>query len=271
MRRARVASSPLGEKLRVFARGYAAAGQKERAEGLMQAADAVDAELAGTTTGLVDDPLVKVLLEIVRALTVASERITEAAADLTSVAADSAASEKVVRTVKGPPIPKALGTGRRAARKAAGHQSGEHRILVAAAQHADGVTRQQLTVLIGLKQSTRNAYIQRLRERGLLSDTDRVRVTDAGRAELGPSFEPLPTGRNLVKKLRAELPEGEWRVLEALLARSPLTRDEVSERTGYDKASTRNAYIQRLRARELIYVEGELLYPDEQLTEDRDG
>jgi hypothetical protein len=43
-------------------------------------------------------------------------------------------------------------------------------VLTAIAQHRGGVTREQITVLTGYKRSTRDAYIQRLRERGLVED-----------------------------------------------------------------------------------------------------
>jgi hypothetical protein len=263
VRRARIAPSPTGEKIRAYARAYAASGQKEHAEGMIQAADTVDVDLAGTSTGLVEDPLVKVLLSVVQALTRATERLTEAANARAVVDAPAPSfKQRVVETLAEVKPQAAQKPKPRAARK----PNGEHRILTAIAQLADGATRRQLTVVTGYKASTRNAYIQRLRVRGLVTDTDRLRATADGLTELGPNFEPLPTGDALVERLRTELPEGELLVLEALLARAPLTRDEVGDQTGY-KASTRNAYIQRLRARELVYVEGDLLYPDEQLIE----
>ena len=43
---------------------------------------------------------------------------------------------------------------------------GEQSILRACIQFPDGVTREQLTVLTGYKRSSRDAYIQRLREKG---------------------------------------------------------------------------------------------------------
>jgi chromosome segregation and condensation protein ScpB len=237
---------------------------------MIQAADTVDGDLAGTTTGLVDDPLVKVLVSLVQSLTRVTEQLTEAAADMVAGTVDRKAGSAVMGSLVAGLVQPSMGdiaetfSGRKKAQKVGRKLNGERRILIAVAQLPDGATRQQLTVITGYKASTRNAYIQRLRARGVVEDTDRVRVTDTGRKELGSDFEPLPTGSALVERLRTELPDGEWLVLEALLARSPLTRDEIGERTGY-KPSTRNAYIQRLRARELIYVEGDLLYPDGQL------
>lgn len=137
---------------------------------------------------------------------------------------------------------------------------GERACLIAAAQHPNGVTRQQLTVLTGYKRSSRDAYIQRLRERGYVETTDRVlnteriRATDEGLAALGPDFEPLPTGAALREHVLRTLPEGERKVLEVLIGRYPhhVDRNDIDEATGY-KRSSRDAYLQRLSARELIH------------------
>ena len=262
MRRSRVAPSATGDKIRAYARAYAAAGQKEHAEGMIQAADTVDVDLAGTSTGLVDDPLVKALLSVTQAITRATEQLTEAVADVRAIITDGATEQQASRgRVSAEKAPRRVVSSKvaRSQARGKGRQSGERRILIAAAQHTNGVTRQQLTVLIGLKGSTRNAYIQRLRERGHLTDTDRIRITAEGRQELGSSFEPLPTGPALVEYWRGELPEPEMLVLEALLARAPQTREEIGALNPAWAVSTRNAYIHRLRAKELIYSEGEQL------------
>ena len=272
MKRARIKASPLGEKLRVFARAYKASGQGDRAEGLLQAADTVDAELAGTTTGGTEDPLmqlVQALLAAVGSVNRAAEQLTEAAADLAAGARD----DRPVRDFQnafGVPST-AVGTvGRKtsnAARKVArvSKQPGLRRILTAVAQHPDGVTREQLTVLTGYKRSSRDTYLQRLRAGGLIGGADRICVTTEGMTELGPNFAPLPTGSALVDYWRGELPEGERRILDELLAEAPLTRDELSDRTGY-KRSSRDTYLQRLRSRELIAVDSNLIYASRQLT-----
>lgn len=128
-------------------------------------------------------------------------------------------------------------------------------VLTAIAQHgAEGVTREQLTVLTGYKRSSRDTYLQRLRAAGLV-DAGGVELVAAaaGVQALGPDFTPLPTGKALREHWLARLPEGERRCLEILLARYPanVERDEVSEDTGY-KRSSRDTYLQRLGARRLI-------------------
>jgi hypothetical protein len=135
---------------------------------------------------------------------------------------------------------------------------GERRTLTAIAQHQDGVTREQLTVLTGYTRSSRNTYIQRLGAAGFVEVGDRIRATDAGVAALG-DVEALPTGSALADYWMRELPAGERTVLAALIAAYPkaVDRERLSELTSYTRSS-RNTYLQRLGARELV-------------TSDRDG
>jgi hypothetical protein len=134
---------------------------------------------------------------------------------------------------------------------------GELRVLAAVAQHQEGVTREQLTVLTGYKRSSRDTYLQRLRARGLVLDGERITVTDAGVAELGDGFEPLPTGAALLEHWRQQLPAGERAVLEVVVAEypEPVDREYITARTQYQRSS-RDTYLQRLRARHLITEPG---------------
>jgi uncharacterized protein len=133
--------------------------------------------------------------------------------------------------------------------------TGERATLTAAAQHGeDGVTREQLSVLTGYKRSSRDAYLQRLRAAGLIEeDCGAILATEAGLAALGPGFEPLPKGADLLEHWRQKLPEGECRVLDALVEAYPegVDRESVGSSTGYARSS-RDAYLQRLRARRLV-------------------
>lgn len=135
---------------------------------------------------------------------------------------------------------------------------GERRIMTAVGQHRDGVSREQLTVLTGYRRSSRDAYIQRLKGRGLVEvGPDRVVITGAGLGALGPDFEPLPTGQALRGYWVAHLPGGERRILEVLVARYPgsVERTALDEAIGY-KRSSRDAYLQRLKVRQLIELVG---------------
>ncbi len=147
---------------------------------------------------------------------------------------------------------------------------GERAVLTAIAQHPDGCTREQITILTGYKRSTRDAYIQRLREKELVDVRDRVHATDAGIEALGDDFEPLPTGAALREHWLGRLPAGEAAVLRVLIDAWPergCGRDEITDATGY-KRSTRDAYIQRLRTRELVDVEGGLVFASDVLFEE---
>ncbi len=131
--------------------------------------------------------------------------------------------------------------------------TGEEKVLTACIQFPGGLSRQQLTTLTGFKRSTRDAYIARLRDRGfLVVSGDLVTASAAGLAEL-PNCQPLPTGVALRDYWRHKLPTGEWQLLETLIAAYPegVERDRLTEATGF-KRSTRDAYLARLRAKELI-------------------
>lgn len=130
---------------------------------------------------------------------------------------------------------------------------GERLCLAAMAQHRNGITRQHITVITGYKRSTRDAYIQRLREKYFCSESSgRLHPTDIGLSALG-EFDLLPTGEELQQHVLSTLPEGERAVLATVLPAYPegVERDAISEATGY-KRSTRDAYIQRLTTRELV-------------------
>lgn len=136
--------------------------------------------------------------------------------------------------------------------------SGERKLLAAIAQYSEGITREHLTVLTGYKRSSRDAYIQRLRQRRLIALTgDTIVPTDQGIAELGKDYEPLPSGPELREHVMQRLPEGEKRMLSILIDAYPdaVARDMLSEHTGYQRSS-RDAYLQRLKARQLVGFEG---------------
>lgn len=135
---------------------------------------------------------------------------------------------------------------------------GERIILSAIAQHREGVTREQLTVLTGYKRSTRDAYLQRLTARdALLFEHDRILAASVGLELLGADFRPLPTGASLLDHWRRELPQGERAVLDVAVQHhpDPVDREAIGVATGY-KRSTRDAYIQRSIARRLLVDAG---------------
>lgn len=258
--------SEVGRKLRTYAAQYLASGQRERAEGLAQAADLVDQE---ASFGLVSIEAIMVHLEE-RIL----GRLEELAADLASAARIASGKEEPevapARAAKGAPPPPvgdlmvhhptpAPGVAKaRAPRgngKPSAHGRGERKLLTAIVQHETlgGVTRAALTVMTGFKKSTRNTYLQRLGAAGLIEEQgDRLFPTADGRRAM-PSVEPLPTGAALLALHLSELPRGERDVLEVLVRMfpHPLARERIDEPTGFKK-STRNTYLQRLESRGLV-------------------
>lgn len=131
---------------------------------------------------------------------------------------------------------------------------GERKILIAAAQHQQGVTREQLTILTGYKRSTRDTYVHRLRGRGFLVEVNgNVTATPDGIAALGGDYEPLPIGSALRDHWLHRLPSGESAVLSVLVEAFPnvVSRDDISQATGF-KRSTRDTYIHRLGTRKLV-------------------
>jgi hypothetical protein len=134
---------------------------------------------------------------------------------------------------------------------------GEKAVLIAAAQFGS-VEREQLTVLTGYKRSSRDAYIQRLREKGLIAvNGGSVEPTEAGLAALPADYEPLPSGNDLQDFWRGRLPEGERRVLDVLIAAFPasVARSDIDAATGYQRSS-RDAYLQRMKAKRLWEPDG---------------
>jgi hypothetical protein len=134
---------------------------------------------------------------------------------------------------------------------------GEAIVLRAAIQFADGLFKKQLTTLAGYKLSTRNAYIARLRDRGYLIDEGaRIRATAEGIAAM-PDAEPLPVGEALRDYWIERLPSGERAVFELLINAYPnsIEKPDIDDNTGF-KVSTRNAYLARLAAKELVVDAG---------------
>jgi hypothetical protein len=121
---------------------------------------------------------------------------------------------------------------------------GEHATLTAALQY-DGLDRKRLSVLTGYKRSSRDAYIARLVSKGLIDvQGQALFATDAGRAAMNGSFQPLPTGDDLIDYWRERLPEGERKTLEVLIAANgrDVAREVIDDQTGY-KRSSRDAYL----------------------------
>jgi hypothetical protein len=132
--------------------------------------------------------------------------------------------------------------------------AGARKILIAIAQHSEGVDRDQLSVLVGLKRSSRDTYLQRLRADGLVdTNGSRLTCTQEGIDVIGTDFEPLPTGTELRDHWLRTLPNGEKLILQQLLRVYPnaLTNDQLLNLTPFKRSSI-GTYLQKLNARRLI-------------------
>jgi hypothetical protein len=143
---------------------------------------------------------------------------------------------------------------------------GERKILTAAAQHQEGVTREQLTVMTGYKRSSRDTFLHRLKKVNAIEiQGDRIFATSEGIDMLG-NFLPLPVGEELRNYWMARLPGGEKKLLEILVAAYPdgVERNNLDDAAGY-KRSSRDTFIHRLRNRQLIEVHGTAVRASERL------
>lgn len=134
---------------------------------------------------------------------------------------------------------------------------GEMKTLSALIQYPNGLERNQLTTLTGYKRSSRDAYLARLSQKGFVeSNGSKMIATDDGKNAL-PDFEPLPSGTELRNYWLRKLPEGERAILSILIGVYPeeVDRDLLDEQTGY-KRSSRDAYLARLTAKELVESNG---------------
>ncbi len=133
---------------------------------------------------------------------------------------------------------------------------GEKAILAALAQSPhDYSSRAYLTVMTGYKRSSRDAYVSRLQAKGYVETRGSdVGITPEGGTALGADVETLPTGAALQQYWIDRLPEGESKIFALLVQHGPMSSELLSEQTGY-KRSSRDAYLSRLRNRQLVISE----------------
>lgn len=135
---------------------------------------------------------------------------------------------------------------------------GELAVLTAAIQYGN-VDRKRLSVITGYKRSSRDAYIARLLQKGLIDVRGQeLSPTDSGRDALGDSVEPLPEGQELIDYWMDRLPGGERETFSVLIKFNgkDIARTQIDDETGY-KRSSRDAYLARLKARGLVEFYGQ--------------
>lgn len=145
---------------------------------------------------------------------------------------------------------------------------GERRILIAICQYGK-IRRQQLTVLTSYTRSSRNTYLQKLGAKGFIEMRGgEIWPTNAGIGALGSGYEPLPTGQELIDYWKKRLPTGEAKIFSVLVEQYPesIDRERLGELTEYTRSS-RNTYLQKLGAKELIEVSGQTVKASPRLFE----
>lgn len=132
---------------------------------------------------------------------------------------------------------------------------GELAILKAIAGDPEGITTEHIAVLTDYKGTSRYEYLRKLQARGYaVKQGDMFIATQEGIEALGGSYEPNPTGQALIDQLLQTLPKAEKAIFEILLnAERVMTKDEISELTGYKGTSTYE-YLRKLAARRLITI-----------------
>lgn len=225
---------------------HAAVEQQARAEGYEQGRATMHSEIRQTATMRLDDienALATIEVEVRGLRNMLTE--SEGAADPVERAPPaSAPGDAFFPPPSAPPRDRAP----------ASMPSGMAKLLSAIAQHGRA-SREQLTILTGYKQTTRNEYIKQLKAAGYItiaSDGDLL-PTKRGTEALGSQFRPLPKGRALREHWSGNLPHGEKVIFEIITRAYPkaVARDEISKQTNY-KQTTRNEYIKKLVARRLV-------------------
>lgn len=131
---------------------------------------------------------------------------------------------------------------------------GRKAVLIAAAQHPNGVTDEQIAVLTGYKKTSRTTFKQQLMSQGLLTQGGLGFVaTEEGIKALGHDYDPLPTGDQLREHWMQRLSGGELSVFAFVVARYPgvVSKDDIGEQANY-KSTSVNTFCQKLSARQLI-------------------
>jgi len=140
---------------------------------------------------------------------------------------------------------------------------GERNVLAAALQFdaVGGVTREQLSVLCGYSRSSRDTFLYKLRQQGLLEvsedDDRRFAATGEAKRRYGHDFSPLPEGSKLLEYWKGRLSRGEWNVLYVAVSAYPdaVSREKIDGECGYSRSS-RDTFLYKLRHKLLVECQG---------------
>ncbi len=140
-------------------------------------------------------------------------------------------------------------------------------ILAVLAQHPDGRTKAQVSILSGysMKSSSFANALGELRSAGLATRGEPIRITETGQALAG-DVEPLPSGEELLNYWRGKLGRAERSIFDTVLEvyPQPMNYATLSERSGYSQTSSSFANaLGKLRSLQLIEGYGEVRASDD--------
>lgn len=132
-------------------------------------------------------------------------------------------------------------------------RGGLERILVALAQHPNGLRLGQLGVRAKVSSASIGTFLSRGRKQGWIDGREHLTINAAGLAALGP-FEPLPKGDELARYYLAQLGVGgAGRILGVLVKAYPRAFDpEPLREAAQVDIKSFSTFLSRLRTLELI-------------------
>lgn len=148
---------------------------------------------------------------------------------------------------------------------------GMRKMLITIVEHGP-CTREQLSVLTGYKRSSRDTHINRLRAADLILYDEAIggfQASASGRQAVVGEASPIPKDRASLRRYwQDRLRGGEREIYSILVKAYPhgVTRDAISEQTGYQRSS-RDSFINRLKARKLLSRQGKHIVASRHLFE----
>jgi hypothetical protein len=248
-RRGKTPETDAARSVRAYAATYAAAGQKQRAQGMLDAADMFD-ELASRGGRLGERPPQTDLVARVERLerTVDSLR-RRSLADSPALLADDGVKPKVQNGRA-----RAVGLSLVETTEPSFLQPGEERSLAAVAQREGGASTDELVAIVGYRTTSIKTYLGNLRAAAYVeSSKGWHRATESGMRRAA-ALPKVPVGKALrVWWLESgKLATGESKLLQSLVDEGSVTvSDLVGEATGLQATSVKT-YLGHLRRRRLV-------------------
>lgn len=141
----------------------------------------------------------------------------------------------------------------------------ERTMLIAVAQHRDGLTKGQVLLIAGYASSGHaSKAFASIERQGLVSRNDnRLVITAIGRGVLGPDYKPLPTGKALLKHLIEgnKLTEMERAMLQCVASVNPqpIAKGRVLIETGYSSSGHASKAFAKLTRMNWLTKSGSML------------